>query len=113
MCLKEYINGIDNPYRNTAFFIVVLFVAWLKLSHAVVGHIEGRRMQLSKLKSGNTGVIKSVQGSDKTCRFLNSLGCNEGEEITIISILAGNYIVSIKDCRYAIDKNLAHSIEVA
>ncbi|WHH61782.1 FeoA family protein [Petroclostridium sp. X23] len=67
---------------------------------------------LSKAKVGHTGRIKAVSGSDKICKFLFSLGCSEGEEITLISILAGNYIISVKDSRYAIDKKMANSIEL-
>ncbi len=69
-------------------------------------------MPLSKVKAGHKAQIKTVSGNDKICKFLFSLGCSEGEEITLISVLAGNYIVSIKDSRYAIDKNMAKAIEL-
>ena len=69
-------------------------------------------MPLTEIKQGHTGLIKSVLGSDKTKKFLFSLGCSEGEEITIISKLAGNYVVNIKDSRYAIDKKMAKLIEI-
>ena len=42
--------------------------------------------------------------------FLFSLGCYSGEPITVISHLKGGCIVSIKDGRYSIDKNLARAI---
>ncbi|WP_147535813.1 FeoA family protein [Bacillus marasmi] len=67
-------------------------------------------MILSKAKIGQTVVVKSVEGKDKMKKFLFSLGCYEGEEITLISILAGNYVVNIKDSRYALDANMAKSI---
>lgn len=70
-------------------------------------------MVLFKAKPGETGRIKKVLGSDKIKKFLFTLGCSEGEEITLISVLAGNYIVNIKDSRYAIDTNMAKSIELA
>ena len=70
-------------------------------------------MPLSKAKPGQKVIIKNVMGNDKVNKFLFSLGCSEGEEITLISILAGNYIVNIKDSRYAIDKRMAKVIEVA
>lgn len=69
-------------------------------------------MPLSKAKVGQTAVIKNISGTDKICKFLFTLGCSEGEEITLISILAGNYIISVKDSRYAIDKNMAKAIEL-
>ena len=70
-------------------------------------------MPLSKALLGTTVKVKSVAGSDKVCRFLFTLGCHEGEEITLVSVLAGNYIIRVKDSRYAIDKKMAQLIEVA
>ncbi|PKM96320.1 MAG: ferrous iron transport protein A [Firmicutes bacterium HGW-Firmicutes-1] len=67
-------------------------------------------MLLTKAKIGKTFYIKRVEGKEKMIKFLFSLGCCEGEEITLISILAGNYIVNIKDSRYAIDEGMAKSI---
>ncbi len=55
--------------------------------------------------------IKAIQTEDKTMKdFLFSLGCFEGEKITIISVLADNYVIHIKDARYSIDKELAKAI---
>jgi ferrous iron transport protein A len=67
-------------------------------------------MLLSKAKIGQTFNIKQVEGTEKTKKFLLTLGCFEGEEITLISKLAGNYVVNIRDSRYALDENMAKSI---
>lgn len=67
-------------------------------------------MQLSQAVIGQTYKIKSVEGKEKVRKFLFTLGCFEGEEITLISKLAGNYIVNIKDSRYALDEKMAKSI---
>ena len=67
-------------------------------------------MLLSKAKIGQTFNIKAVEGNEKTKKFLFTLGCFEGEEITLISKLAGNYVVNIKDSRYALDENMAKAI---
>lgn len=67
-------------------------------------------MVLSKAKIGQTFSVKSVEGKEKVKKFLFSLGCYEGEEITLVSILAGNYVVNIKDSRYAIEEKVARSI---
>ncbi|MDF2611669.1 MAG: Fe2+ transport system protein, partial [Lachnospiraceae bacterium] len=48
-------------------------------------------MLLFKAQPGQTGQIKNISGSEKIRRFLFTLGCFEGEEITLISVLAGNY----------------------
>lgn len=69
-------------------------------------------MVLAKAKIGQTFNVRSVEGKEKTKKFLFSLGCYEGEEITLISILAGNFVVNIKDSRYAIDETMAKSILV-
>ncbi len=45
-------------------------------------------------------------------RFLFTLGCYRGEEITVISVLSGTYVVAIKDGRYSIDEELASTILV-
>ncbi len=69
-------------------------------------------MLLSKARTGYKSRIKSISGNDKIKKFLFSLGCFEGEEITLISILAQNYVINVKDSRYAIDKKMASSIEL-
>jgi ferrous iron transport protein A len=70
-------------------------------------------MILTKAKVGQTHEITKIEGKEKVQRFLFSLGCSEGEKITLISILAGNYVVNIKDGRYAIDEAMAKSIVLA
>ncbi|NMB95776.1 MAG: ferrous iron transport protein A [Clostridiaceae bacterium] len=69
-------------------------------------------MSLSMAGAGHRAVIKSISGNEKIRNFLFTLGCSEGEEITLISVLGGNYIINIKDSRYAIDKRMAKSIEL-
>lgn len=80
-----------------------------------INTIENRKddpMSLFEAKAGNTHNIKAISGNEKTKKFLMTLGCSEGEDITLISILAGNYIINVKDSRYAIDKNMAKAIEL-
>ncbi len=67
-------------------------------------------MLLSKAKIGQTAIVASVDSNEKTTKFLFTLGCFEGEEITLISKLADNFVVNIKDSRYAIDAKMAKSI---
>jgi ferrous iron transport protein A len=70
-------------------------------------------MLLSKADIGKTFSVERVEGKEKIIKFLFSLGCFAGEEITLISKLAGNYIVNIKDSRYALDESMAKSIILA
>lgn len=67
-------------------------------------------MSLAKAKMGGTFEVVSIEGKEKIKRFLFSLGCYEGENITLISKLAGNYVINIRDSRYAIDEKMARSI---
>jgi ferrous iron transport protein A len=69
-------------------------------------------MPLNKIKPGDKRIIGEVKGSEKVKKFLYTLGCSEGEEITLISILAGNFIINIKDSRYAIDSSIAKAIQL-
>ncbi len=70
-------------------------------------------MSLNKAKIGQRLTVQEVKGKEKIIKFLFTLGCYEGEEITVISKLAGNYIVNIKDSRYALDEGMAKTIRVA
>lgn len=58
-------------------------------------------------------IIKTIDTDDEEMKsFLFTLGCYEGEPITIISRLKGGCVVSIKDSRYNIDNTLASIINV-
>lgn len=70
-------------------------------------------MPLSKVKFNKTYIVNKIEvEQDDVKNFLFSLGCYPGEEITIISKMASNYVVNIKDARYSIDKDLAKAIIV-
>ena len=58
-------------------------------------------------------IIKDIVTDDEDLNaFLFSLGCYSGEPITVISHIKGGCVVSIKDARYNIDKDLAQAISV-
>ena len=60
---------------------------------------------------GKTYIIQSVHTEDAELNhFLVSLGCYEGEPITVISRRKNSCVVAIKDGRYSIDKGLAMCI---
>ena len=69
-------------------------------------------MVLAKAKVGNTYQVQAVESPEKMKNFLFTLGCFEGEKITLISKLASNYVVNIKDSRYAIDEKMAKGIHL-
>jgi len=70
-------------------------------------------MALSKAMLNTTYTVNGVNTDYDDIRdFLFTLGCYPGEKITIISKLASNYIINIKDARYSIDEDLANAIMV-
>ena len=70
-------------------------------------------MNVRNAEEGKEYVIKEIQTDDEELdAFLFSLGCYSGEPITVISHLKGGCVVSIKDGRYNIDKELAEAIIV-
>ncbi|MBQ8558763.1 MAG: ferrous iron transport protein A [Tyzzerella sp.] len=70
-------------------------------------------MKLVDAQVGEEYIIKEIQTDDEELdAFLFTLGCYSGEPITVISHLKGGCVVSIKDGRYNIDKQLAEAIIV-
>ena len=68
-------------------------------------------MNLTEALEEKEYIIKEINTDDEELNaFLFSLGCYSGEAITVISHLKGGCIVSIKDGRYNIDKELAEAI---
>ena len=68
-------------------------------------------MNLAQANTNAEYIIKEIQTNDIDMKdFLFTLGCYEGETITVISILAENFVIAVKDARYSIDIDLAKSI---
>lgn len=90
----------------------------VKNSHryTILNKTEGTSGQMDNLTNANINKeynIKKVNTTDADMKnFLFTLGCYEGEKITVISMLADNYIITVKDARYSIDKELAEAILV-
>ena len=66
----------------------------------------GILMPLSLMKSGESAVIKKITGRDDIRNFLAGIGFVEGENVTVISEIAGDMILSIKNTRIALSKNM-------
>lgn len=70
-------------------------------------------MSLARGKLNTPYTVNCVNADDEAMRnFLFTLGCYPGEKVTLISKLASNYIINIKDARYSIDEDLANAIMV-
>ena len=70
-------------------------------------------MNLTQAQEGKECIIREIETDDEELdAFLFSLGCYSGEPITVISRLRSGCVVSIKDGRYNIDKQLAAAISI-
>lgn len=68
-------------------------------------------MNLNDAVEGREYIIRAVDsGDEEVDAFLLSLGCYSGEPVTVISHLQGGCIISVKDGRYTIDRDLAETI---
>lgn len=71
----------------------------------------GKQANLTCAKLNCPYIIKGIDTGEEAMKdFLFTLGCFEGEEVTVISELAGNYIIHLKGARYSIDKELSKAI---
>ena len=70
-------------------------------------------MTLLDALEGTEYIVRQIDTEDEELNaFLFSLGCYAGEPITVVSHRKGGCVVSIKDGRYNIDKQLADAIQI-
>jgi Fe2+ transport system protein FeoA len=75
--------------------------------------LVSRQPNLTEAAINVPNIIKGVDTTDHNLKkFLFTLGCFEGETVTVISVLAENYVINVKDARYSIDEDLARTILV-
>lgn len=68
-------------------------------------------MNLADAQLGKEYIIQDILTDDEELNsFLFSLGCYSGEPITVVSQMRGSYVISVKDGRYNIDRDLAQAI---
>ena len=68
-------------------------------------------MNLRQAEDGKEYVISRIEtGDEELNAFLFSLGCYEGETITVVRHSKSGCVVAIKDGRYNIDNQLAEAI---
>ena len=61
---------------------------------------------------GEENIIKKIGGNPEVKKHLENLGFVVGGSVTVITSLAGNLIVNVKDARVAISKEMASKIMV-
>ena len=70
-------------------------------------------MTLAEAEPGKEYLVKEIRGEDdELTKFLFSLGCYEGEPITIIASKKNNLVLLINEARYNVDMDLAGTIIV-
>ena len=69
-------------------------------------------MPLTMAKAGETVTIRKITGKDEVRLHLAELGFVVGTEVTVVSELGGNLILSVKESRVALDKTMAMRIMV-
>lgn len=69
-------------------------------------------MPLSMARTGESNVIKRINGRDETRQFLENLGFVVGSVVTIVTEIGGNLIVNVKESRVAIGRDMANKIQV-
>ncbi len=69
-------------------------------------------MPLSLAEVGEENTIKRIGGSPEVKKHLENLGFVAGGTVTVITTLAGNVIVNVKEARVAISEEMARKIMV-
>ena len=67
-------------------------------------------MPLSMAKAGETVTIRKITGKDEVRQHLAELGFVVDSTVTVVSEIAGNLILQVKDSRVALDRGLANRI---
>ena len=69
-------------------------------------------MPLNVVSSGESFLIKKINGKEEARRFLENLGFVAGAQVSVVSEISGNIIVQIKESRVAISREMAQKIIV-
>ena len=69
-------------------------------------------MPLGMANVGDVNIIKQINGRDDVRQHLAELGFVPGAEVSVVSELGGNLILSVKASRIALDKTMAMRIMV-
>ena len=69
-------------------------------------------MPLTMARPGETVVIRKITGRDEVRQHLAELGFVVDESVTVISEMAGNLILQVKDSRVAVDRTMANRVMI-
>ena len=69
-------------------------------------------MPLTMAKTGETVTIRKITGRDEVRQHLAELGFVVDSDVTVVSEIAGNLILQVKESRIALDKTMANRIMI-
>ncbi len=69
-------------------------------------------MPLTMARSGETVTIRKITGKDEVRQHLAELGFVVDGTVTVVSEIAGNLILQVKDSRIALDKSMANRVMI-
>ena len=70
-------------------------------------------MNLTHAQLGQEYIITGIDTDDEELDgFLFTLGCYSGEPITVVSQLRDSFVISVKDGRYNLNRDLAEAISI-
>ncbi len=69
-------------------------------------------MPLTMARTGETVIIRKITGKDQVRQHLAELGFVVEGTVTVVSEIAGNLILQVKDSRVALDKTMANRIMI-
>ncbi len=69
-------------------------------------------MPLSLAQQGEENTVKRISGMPEVKKHLENLGFVVGSPVTVVTTLAGNVIVNVKETRVAVSEELARRILV-
>jgi len=67
-------------------------------------------MPISMAKPGQTVTIRKITGKDEVRQHLAELGFVVDSTVTVVSQIAGNLILQVRDSRVALDQTMANRI---
>ena len=69
-------------------------------------------MPLTMAKPGETVTIRKITGKDEVRQHLAELGFVVDGSVTVVSEIAGNQILQVKESRIALDRTLANRVMI-
>ncbi len=69
-------------------------------------------MPLTMVKPGETVTIRKITGKDEVRQHLAELGFVVDSDVTVVTEIAGNLILQVKESRIALDRSMANRIMV-